>query len=135
MAGCPALIDGESGAYGVTFPDLPGIAAMGPTLDEVLLHAEEALSDASVEAERDGAALEPAGAIEDVAVPAGSAAIPAPSWPAQRQIRRMPSGRNNRLGKRKTRLTVASGMLIDGPLDPFGQCVVSAGSIAGRRGM
>jgi len=27
----PALIDGEKGAYGVTFPDLPGIVAMGET--------------------------------------------------------------------------------------------------------
>ena len=24
----PALIDGEDGAYGVTFPDLPGVVAM-----------------------------------------------------------------------------------------------------------
>ena len=27
----PALIDGEKGAYGVTFPNLPGIVAMGKT--------------------------------------------------------------------------------------------------------
>ena len=29
MARYPALIDGEKGTYGVTFPDLPGIVAMG----------------------------------------------------------------------------------------------------------
>ena len=39
MTRYPALIDGETGAYGVTFPDLPGIVAMGATLDEALLNA------------------------------------------------------------------------------------------------
>ena len=34
MTRYPALIDGETGAYGVTFPDLPGVVAMGATLDE-----------------------------------------------------------------------------------------------------
>ena len=29
MTRYPALIDGETGACGVTFPDLPGIVAMG----------------------------------------------------------------------------------------------------------
>jgi len=43
MAGYPALIDGEKGAYGVTFPDLPGIVAMGASVREVLVNAEEAL--------------------------------------------------------------------------------------------
>jgi predicted RNase H-like HicB family nuclease len=37
-----ALIDGKRGAYGVTFPDLPGCAAMGRTLDEAFQHAAEA---------------------------------------------------------------------------------------------
>ena len=41
----PALIDGEKGAYGVSFPDLPGIVAMGDTMDEALMNAEEALRD------------------------------------------------------------------------------------------
>ena len=88
MARYPALIDGESGAYGVTFPNLPGIVAMGATLDEALVHAEEALSDASVEAERDGAALESPSAIEDVAVPAGSALVSVPLIrPSPRRVR------------------------------------------------
>ena len=38
----PALINGEKGAYGVSFPDLPGIVAMGDTIDEALMNAEEA---------------------------------------------------------------------------------------------
>ena len=50
----PALIDGETGAYGVSFPDLPGIAAMGDTIDEALLNAEEALRDYVIETESDG---------------------------------------------------------------------------------
>ena len=37
----PALLDGEEGAYGVVFPDLPGCVAMGHTVSEALLHAEE----------------------------------------------------------------------------------------------
>ena len=31
--------------YGVAFPDLPGIVAMGETVDDALLNAEEALRD------------------------------------------------------------------------------------------
>ena len=51
----PALVDGEAGAYGVIFPDLPGIVAMGETIDDALVHAEEALRDYVTETERDGA--------------------------------------------------------------------------------
>ena len=54
MTGYPAWIDGEQGAYGVSFPDLPGIVAMGATVDEALLHAEEALRDYVTETESDG---------------------------------------------------------------------------------
>jgi predicted RNase H-like HicB family nuclease len=39
------LIDGKAGAYGVTFPDLPGCAAMGRTVDAALVNAAEALRD------------------------------------------------------------------------------------------
>lgn len=74
----PALIDGETGAYGVVFPDLPGIVAMGETLDEVLVNAEEALRDCAVEAEKDGAEIAAPSAIEDVAVPSGSALVSVP---------------------------------------------------------
>ncbi len=53
----PALIDGEKGAYGVSFPDLPGIVAMGDTIDEALMNAEEALRDYAIETELDGDAI------------------------------------------------------------------------------
>ena len=57
MTRYPALIDGETGACGVTFPDLPGIVAMGATLDEAMLNAEEALRDYATETEKDGRPL------------------------------------------------------------------------------
>ena len=41
----PILIDGEDGVYGVVFPDLPGCVAMGHTLDEAMVNAEDALQD------------------------------------------------------------------------------------------
>jgi len=40
-----ALIDGEPGAYGASFPDLPGCVAMGETLDEATQSAAEALRE------------------------------------------------------------------------------------------
>jgi predicted RNase H-like HicB family nuclease len=40
-----ALVDGETGAYGVTFPDLPGCVAMGDILEEAVSNAAEALRD------------------------------------------------------------------------------------------
>ena len=39
------LIDGEAGGYGVVFPELPGCAAMGATLDEALVNATAAAGD------------------------------------------------------------------------------------------
>ena len=54
MARYPALIDGKKGAYGVTFPDLPGIVAMGKTIDEAMVNAEEALRDYAIEVLKDG---------------------------------------------------------------------------------
>ena len=40
-----ALIDGETGAYGIVFPDLPGCTAMGETAEEALANAAEAMRD------------------------------------------------------------------------------------------
>lgn len=40
-----ALIDGKAGAYGVVFPDAPGCAAMGKTLDEAIRNAIPALAE------------------------------------------------------------------------------------------
>jgi predicted RNase H-like HicB family nuclease len=45
MARYVALIDGQAGGYGVVFPDLPGCAAMGKTMDEALANAADALRD------------------------------------------------------------------------------------------
>ena len=67
----PALIDGENGAYGVTFPDLPGIVAMGKTLDEAVLNAEEALRDYAIETEADGEDIVTPSPLDKVETPAG----------------------------------------------------------------
>ena len=74
----PALLDGETGAYGVVFPDLDGIVAMGGTIDEAMLNAEEALRDAAIEAEKDGTTLPAPSAPEAVAVPAGATLVSVP---------------------------------------------------------
>ena len=42
---------------------------MGATLEEAMLNAEAVLQDAALEAERDGIALSPPSALEDVDVP------------------------------------------------------------------
>ena len=78
MAGYPALIDGEKGAYGVTFPDLPGIVAMGASVDEVLVNAEEALRDYVIEAEGAGDAITPPTPMERVLTPAGHTLVSVP---------------------------------------------------------
>ena len=67
----PALIDGERGAYGIVFPDIDGIAAMGETLDEVILNGAAVLQDYAVEMERDGLELVPPSSLEDTEVPEG----------------------------------------------------------------
>lgn len=67
----PALIDGGRGAYGVSFPDLPGVVAMGATIDDALLRAEEALRDYAAETERDGDEPVPPSAPEEIETPAG----------------------------------------------------------------
>ncbi len=78
MARYPALIDGEEGAYGVTFPDLPGVVAMGNTVDAALINAEEALRDYMIEAGKDGEAIALPSALEQVDVPTGQALVSVP---------------------------------------------------------
>ena len=78
MVRYPALIDGEKGAYGVTFPDLPGIVAMGKTVDEALVNAEEALSDYAIEAEKDGEEISQPSALESLEVPYGNTLVSVP---------------------------------------------------------
>ncbi len=53
----PVCIDGQEGAYGATFPDLPGVVAMGESIAETLRNAAEALADAATEAEARGERL------------------------------------------------------------------------------
>ena len=78
MTRYPAVIDRETGACGVTFPDLPGVVAMGATLDEALLNAEEALRDYATETEKDGRTLVAPGLLEDVSPAAGSTLVTVP---------------------------------------------------------
>ncbi len=74
----PALIDGEKGAYGVTFPDLPGIVAMGSTVDEALVNAEEALRDYAIEVEKDGEKISLPSDFEQLEVPRGNTFVSVP---------------------------------------------------------
>lgn len=78
MTRYPALIDGEKGAYGVTFPDLSGIVAMGKTIDEALVHAEEALRDYVIETEKDGQEIAPPSSMEHVETPVGHTLVSVP---------------------------------------------------------
>ena len=68
---CPAFIESGGDDYGIVFPDLPGIVAMGDTLEEVLVNAQEVLRDYALESERDGLALIPPSASERIQVPDG----------------------------------------------------------------
>ena len=68
----PALIDGDEGAYGVVFPDIPGVGAMGHTVDEALVNAVAALGDYAVETEKDGDKLASPSPFESVETPEGN---------------------------------------------------------------
>lgn len=78
MSRYPAYIDGNKGAYGVTFPDLPGIVAMGSTIDEAMVNAEEALRDYAIEAEKEDEAIIPPSDLERVETPPGQALVSIP---------------------------------------------------------
>lgn len=52
-----ALIDGESGAYGLSFPDLPGCTAMGVTPEAAMALAVDALRDWVETTEETGASI------------------------------------------------------------------------------
>ena len=74
----PALIDRSFDAYGVVFPDLPGVCAMGNTIDEALLNAEDALHDYAVEARRDGASLTGPTPLDAIETPTGTRLVSIP---------------------------------------------------------
>ena len=78
MSHYPAFVDGEAGAYGVTFPDLPGIAAMGETVEDALANAEEALRDYVTETKRDGTRVAEASPMGKVSPPDGSTLVTIP---------------------------------------------------------
>ena len=82
----PALIDGEAGAYGVVFPDLDGVVAMGATLDEAMINAKESLRDYALECERDVAPLAPPSPLEAVTVPAGATFTSVPLIPVTGKV-------------------------------------------------
>ena len=82
MSHYPAFVDGEAGAYGVTFPDLPGIAAMGETVEDALANAEEALREYVAETERDGARVAEASPLGNVSPPEESVLVVIPLLPA-----------------------------------------------------
>ncbi len=86
----PALIDGDEGAYGVVFPDIPGVGAMGHTVDEALLNAEDALRDYATETERDGDELAFPSPFQSIETPKGNQLVSIPL------IR--PSGKSVRAG-------------------------------------
>ena len=67
----PALIDGEPGAYGVSFPDLPGVVAMGDAPDEAVRNAANALRDYAAESAADGLPPTAPSAPDAVDVPDG----------------------------------------------------------------
>lgn len=74
----PALVDGEDGAYGVVFPDIPGVGAMGHTVDEALLNAEDALRDYAIESERDGDELARPSPLQSIETPVGNRLVSIP---------------------------------------------------------
>ena len=74
----PALIDGDEGAYGVVFPDIPGVGAMGNTVDEALLNAEDALRDYAIETERDGDELARPSPFQSIETPIGNQLVSIP---------------------------------------------------------
>jgi predicted RNase H-like HicB family nuclease len=61
-----ALIDGESGNFGVVVPDLPGCTSAGDTVEDALRNATEAVRLWCDDARADGDAVPKPRAIEDL---------------------------------------------------------------------
>ena len=53
------LVDGKPGAYGVVVPDLPGCTSGGPTIDDALRNAVEAVTLWADDARADGEKVPP----------------------------------------------------------------------------
>ena len=73
-----ALVDGREGAYGVVFPDLPGCVAMGYTVEDALINAEDALRDYTLDADQDGEVLPEPSPFQSIDVPKGSQLVSMP---------------------------------------------------------
>lgn len=69
----PALIDGRMGAYGLVFPDLPGVVAMGSTVEEVIANGAVALQEYAHDVNSSGEKLAKPSQLDDVKVPTGCA--------------------------------------------------------------
>ncbi len=74
----PAFVDGREGAYGVVFPDLPGCVAMGYTVEDALVNAEDALRDYTLDVEEDGEVLPGPSPFQSIDVPKGSQLVSIP---------------------------------------------------------
>ena len=74
----PALLDGEEGAYGVVFPDLPGAGAMGYTVDDVLINAEDVLRDWVIVAKEDSLEIPPPSPPQSIEIPPDSRLVSIP---------------------------------------------------------
>ena len=62
----PVLVDGETGAYGIVVPDLPGCHAMGRTVDQALVNAADAMRDWAEVTEELGRPISPPRTIEEL---------------------------------------------------------------------
>lgn len=74
----PAFVDGREGAFGVVFPDLPGCVAMGYTVQDALVNAEDALRDYILDVEEDGEVLPGPSPFQSIDVPKGSQLVSIP---------------------------------------------------------
>lgn len=79
----PALIDGEAGAYGVVFPDILGVVAMGYTIADAISNAESVLRDYVIETEWDGSELATPSPLRSVQIPKGNHLVSIPLVPTR----------------------------------------------------
>ena len=63
---------------GLVFPDIPGVGAMGDTVDEALVNAEAALKDYAAEAEIDGEELADPSPLQSIETPIGNHLVSIP---------------------------------------------------------
>ena len=77
----PALLDGEDGAYGVVFPDIPGVGAMGHTIAEAIANAESVLRDYVIETEWDETELATPSPLPSIPIPEGNHLVTIPLFP------------------------------------------------------